>query len=142
MSKVYFSVPEANALIKKIRCDVDRLFELNEQLQMLDNTKIEFDNDSMESFLLEVELNKNFHEKNVELYTILGFIIREGCVVRDLEKMEIDFYSRHAGKEILLCWRPAEEQVLFWHYAGEDVSKRKSVKQLQEETIENLKKLI
>lgn len=142
MSKVYFSVAEANSLIKRIRPEVDRLFELNEQLQLLDNTKIEFDNDSMESFLLEVELNKNFHEKNVEMYTLLGFIIREGCVVRDLEKMEIDFYSRHAGKEILLCWRPLEEQVIFWHYIGEDVEKRKSIKQLQEENIENLKRLM
>lgn len=142
MSKVYFSVAEANALIKRIRSDIDRLFELNEQLQLLDNTKIEFDNDSMENFLLEVELNRNFHEKNVEMYTLLGYVIREGCVVRDLDKMEIDFYSRHDGKEILLCWRPLEEHVMFWHYLGEDVSKRKPIKQLQEENMQNLKKLI
>jgi len=69
-------------------------------------------------------------------------LIRQGCVLRDLDKMEIDFYSRHAGKEILLCWRPTEEQVLFWHYLGEDSSNRKSIKQLREETIENLKKLM
>lgn len=142
MSKIYFSIAQANELIKTIKPDVERLFELNEQLQFLDNTKIEFDNDSMENFLLEVELNKNFHEKNLEMYTLLGFLIRQGCVMRDLEKMEIDFYSRHAGKEILLCWRPNEEQVLFWHSLGEDISKRKSIKQLKEETIENLKKLM
>ncbi|MDD4128316.1 MAG: DUF2203 family protein [Candidatus ainarchaeum sp.] len=142
MSRIYFSIQEANTLIKRIKPQVDRLFELNEQLQLLDNTKIEFDEDSTENFLLEVELNKNFHEKNVELYTLLGDLIREGCVVRDLEKMEIDFYSKHNKKEILLCWRPLEEQILFWHYLGEDVEKRKSIKQLQEEKIENLKKLV
>jgi len=142
MSKIYLSIAQANELIQKIKPDVERLFELNEQLQFLDNTKIEFDNDSMENFLLEVELNKNFHEKNLEMYTLLGFLIREGCVMRDLEKMEIDFYSRHAGKEILLCWRPTEGQILFWHALGEDVSKRKPIKQLKEEAIENLKKLM
>jgi hypothetical protein len=142
MSKIYFSISQVNELIKTIKPDVERLFELNEQLQFLDNTKIEFDNDSMENFLLEVELNKNFHEKNLEMYTLLGFLIRQGCVMRDLDKMEIDFYSRHSGKEILLCWRPNEEQVLFWHVLGEDISKRKPIKQLKEETIENLKKLM
>ncbi len=142
MSKIYLSVAQANELIQRIKPDVERLFELNEQLQLLDNTKIEFDNDSMENFLLEVELNKNFHEKNLEMYTLLGFLIRQGCVMRDLEKMELDFYSRHSGKEILLCWKPIEEQILFWHYLNEDATNRKPVKQLQEETIENLKKLM
>lgn len=142
MSKIYLSIAQANELIQRIKPDVERLFELNEQLQLLDNTKIEFDNDSMENFLLEVELNKNFHEKNLEMYTLLGFLIRQGCVMRDLEKMEIDFYSRHSGKEILLCWRPTEEHVMFWHYLNEDASNRKSIKQLQQETIENLKKLM
>ena len=142
MSKLYFSVAQANELILRIKPDVERLFELNEQLQFLDNTKIEFDNDSMENFLLEVELNKNFHEKNLEMYTLLGFLIRQGCVMRDLDKMEIDFYSRHSGNEILLCWRPMESQILSWHNLGEDISKRKPIKQLQEERIENLKKLM
>ncbi len=142
MSKMYLSVLQANELIQKIKPDVERLFELNEQLHFLDNTKIEFDNDSVENFLLEVELNKNFHEKNLELYTLLGFLIRQGCVMRDLDKMEIDFYSRHVGKDILLCWRPNEEQILFWHFLGDDMSKRKAIKQLREEMSENLKKLI
>ena len=56
--------------------------------------------------------------------------------------MEIDFYSRYNGKEILLCWKPTEEQILFWHALGDDATKRQSVKKLQEEKIENLKKLM
>ena len=142
MTRVYFSVQEANDLIKKIKPQVDKLFELNEQLHLLDNTKIESDDDSTKSFLLEVELNKNFYEKNVELYTLLGDLIEQGCIVRDLDKMEINFYSKHDKKEILLCWKPSEEQILYWHYLGEDPEKKKSVKQLREEKIDALKKLV
>lgn len=142
MSRVYFSIQEVNSLIKKIKPQVDKMFELNEELHLLDNTKIEFDEDSMENFLLEVELTKNFHEKNVELYALLGSLIKEGCIVRDLDKTEIDFYSKHNSREILLCWRPLEEEVLYWHYLEEDVSKRKPIKQLREEKIDLLKKLV
>jgi hypothetical protein len=141
MAKIYFSLGQANELIKKIRREVERLVELNEQLSLLDNTKIEFDEENMENFLLEVELNKNFHEKNLELYSVLGFLIRQGCVIRDLEKMEIDFYSKLENQEILFCWVPKEEKIGFWHYPNEDVSMRKPVKQIEDAYFEKLKKM-
>ena len=141
MVKIYFSLKQANELVKKIRPEVERLAELNEQLAMLDNTKIEFDEENMENFLLEVELNKNFHEKNIELYTLIGMLIRQGCVIRDLDKMEIDFYSKHETKEILFCWLPGEESVKYWHYPNEDISKRKSVKMVEDAYFEQLKRM-
>ncbi len=141
MPRIYFSLKQANELLKKLRPEVERVSELNEQLQMLDNTKIEFDEDNVENFLLEVELNKNFHEKNVELYSLLGFLIRQGCVVRDLDKMEIDLYSKFNDKEILFCWRPIEDSISFWHYSGEDMSKRKPIKQVEEAYFEQLRRM-
>lgn len=141
MSKIYFSLKEANEFIKKIRPEVEKLAELNEQLSMLDNTKIEFDDDSMENFLLEVELNKNFHERNIEMYNLLGDLIRKGCVMRDLEKMEIDFYSKFGDKEILFCWKLGEETIDFWHNKNEDLDKRKSVKEIKDAYFEKLEKM-
>lgn len=141
MTRIYFSLKEANEFIKKMRMDIERLQEINEQLSLLDNTKIEFDEDNVENFLLEVELNKNFHEKNVELYSLLGFLIRQGCIVRDIEKMEIDFYSKLEDKEILFCWRPTEQAISFWHYPGEEIEKRKPIKQIEEAYLEKLKKM-
>ncbi|VVB76293.1 Uncharacterised protein [uncultured archaeon] len=141
MPKIYFSLRQANELVKRIRKDVELLSDLNEQLSMLDNTKIEFDDDSLENFLLEVELNRHFHEKNVEMYSLLGSLIRQGCVVRDLEKMEIDFYSKHSEKEIVLCWRPSEEHVMFWHYPKEGLEKRRSVKELEDAYLAKLDRM-
>ena len=141
MSKIYFSLREANEFIKKIRPEDERLGELNEQLSLLDNTKIEFDEENMENFLLEVELNRNFHEKNVEMYSLLGILIRQGCVIRDLEKMEIDFYSKQDNKEILFCWRPTEDSIKFWHYPNEDLEKRKSIREIEDAYLEKLNKM-
>jgi hypothetical protein len=141
MVKVYFSLKEANELIKKIRPEVERVSQLNEELTLIDNTKIEFDDDSMENFLLEIELNKNFHEKNLELYSLMGYLIRQGCVMRELEKMEIDFYSNFGGKEILFCWTPNEAGVNFWHEVGEDLTKRRPVSQIEDAYFEQLKKM-
>jgi len=141
MSRVYFSLSQANEMIKKLKPEVERVSQLNEELTLIDNTKIEFDDDSMENFLLEIELNKNFHEKNLELYSLLGYLIRQGCVMRELEKMEIDFYSKFEGKEILFCWRVGEESVKYWHYPGEGMEKRKEVSRIQESYFEQLKKM-
>jgi len=141
MAKIYFSLGQANELIKKVRREIERLEELNEQLALLDNTKIEFDEENMENFLLEVELNKNFHEKNLEMYSLIGFLIRQGCVIRDLDKMEIDFYSKLEDKEILFCWRPVEEKIQFWHYPNEDILKRRPVKQVEDAYFEKLKRM-
>jgi len=141
MSRVYFSLKQANELIKKIRLEVERVQQLNEELTLIDNTKIEFDDDSMENFLLEIELNKNFHEKNIELYSLLGYLIKQGCIMRELEKMEIDFYSKFEGKEILFCWTPNEESIKYWHSYGETMDKRKPIAQIEDSYFEQLKKM-
>ncbi|MFA5126231.1 MAG: DUF2203 family protein [archaeon] len=141
MVKIYFSLGQANEMVKKVRGEVERLEELNEQLALLDNTKIEFDEENMENFLLEVELNKNFHEKNLEMYSIIGFLIRQGCIIRDLDKMEIDFYSKLENKEILFCWSPKEGKIQFWHFPNEDLSKRRPVKQIEDAYFEQLKRM-
>ncbi len=141
MSKVYFSLQEANEMIKRITKDVERLVQLRDEVSVLDNTKIEFDEDSVENVLLEVELNKSFHEKSFELYSILGLLIRRGCIIKDLDELEIDFYSRLGDREILFCWMPGEKTISFWHEPGQNKNKRRSIKLIENSYIENLKRL-
>lgn len=141
MPRMYFSLKQANEMVNRIRNEVERIIQLNEELKMLDETKIEFDDENMESYLLEVELNKNFHEKNVQLYSLIGTLIRQGCMVRDLDKMEIDLYSKLEDKEIILCWQPGEETIKHWHYPNENMDKRKPAKLIEEAYFEKLKKM-
>jgi len=141
MAKVYFSLKQANELIRKIRLDVEKLLMLDEQLRMLDSTKLEFDDESTEHYLMQVELNKNFHQKNLEFYSLLGELIQKGCVIRDVEETEIDFYSEFCGKEILFCWSPTDEKIMYWHYPKEDKEKRKPITEIESKYYERLHKL-
>jgi len=142
MAKIYFSLQQANELVKKIVQDVERLSQLKDELELIDNTRIVFDEHNMESLLLEVELNKNFHEKNIELYSLLGYLIRKGCVIRSLDNgIEIDFYSKLMDRDIFLCWAPKEEQILFWHELKEQKGNRKPVRLLESDYFERLKSL-
>jgi len=141
MPKIYFSLHEANELVKKIKPELERIIQLTEELELLDNTKIILDEVSVENLMLEVELNKNFHEKNLELYSTLGLLIRKGCVIRDINDIELDFYFRFNDRDIFLCWTPHDNAVKHWHETGENKSKRKSVKLLERTNFEKLERL-
>ena len=141
MGNIYFSLREANREIKRIRRDVAKIQQLCEELDLIDNTKIEFDEESVNSLLLEVELNKSFHEKNLELYEIIGRLIKEGCIIRNIEKMEIDFYSKFENRDIMLCWKPSEEKIQYWHEAFEANKNRNPVALVEKKYFQKLEEL-
>ena len=103
--------------------------------------QIEFDNKSIENMLLEIELNKSFHEKNLEMYSLIGDLIRKGCIIKELKNMEIDLYSRLNKKEIAFCWKVGDEKILFWHNLNQNCEKRQPIKIVERDYMEELKKL-
>ena len=42
-------------------------------------------------------------------------IHRRGCLVKDLERGLVDFYSLTGDRLIFLCWQLGETQVSHWH---------------------------
>jgi len=141
MPMIYFSLQEANELLPKIKSSVERIVQLRDEIELLDNTQIEFDKKSIENMILEIELNKSFHEKNLEMYSIIGSLIKQGCIIKTLTTMEIDLYSRLNNKEIAFCWRPQDEKILFWHSLTENCEKRQPIKIIERNYLEELKKL-
>jgi len=138
---IYFSLQEANELIQRIKPGVERIIQLRDEIELLDNTQIEFDNKSIENMLLEIELNKSFHEKNLEMYSLIGDLIRKGCIIKELKNMEIDLYSRLNKKEIAFCWKVGDEKILFWHNLNQNCEKRQPIKIVERDYMEELKKL-
>lgn len=141
MPMIYFSLQEANELVQKIKPTVERIVQLRDEIDLLDNTKIEIDSKSIENMVLEIELNKSFHEKNLEMYSLIGGLIRHGCIIRELTTMEIDFYSRFNKREIAFCWRPEDDKILHWHFLNEDCEKRQPIKIIERNYLEKLKEL-
>ncbi len=138
MSKVYFSLHEANEMVPKIKGKINRIMQLRDELELLDNTKIEFDEEKLENYLLEVELNKNFHEKSLELYSLLGELIKQGCVVRKLDNLEVDFYSSLDNRDIVFCWQPGEGRINYWHLPHEGSNVRRPIKEIEKKYLEKL----
>ena len=66
MSKVYYSIAKANSLIPKIKKSIEKIEKLRDEIFLIDNTKILFDELSPSSLLLEIELNKIFTKKTSE----------------------------------------------------------------------------
>jgi hypothetical protein len=48
-----------------------------------------------------------------------------GVQVKDVEEGLLDFPARHAGRDVLLCWKVGEPEVAFWHGADEGFAGRK-----------------
>ena len=38
-----------------------------------------------------------------------------GIVVKDVDSGLVDFLARRRGKEVYICWRYGEEELVYWH---------------------------
>jgi hypothetical protein len=139
--RVYFSLREANDMVQKIREKIERISQLMEELDLLDNTKIEFENEDVKKLMLEVELNKNFHSKNLEMYNILGELIEEGCIIRNLEEIDVCFYSKLNEKDINFCWKPEHNKIQYWRYVNENFKTKRNIKEIEKQYYEKLNTL-
>jgi hypothetical protein len=48
-----------------------------------------------------------------------------GVQVKDLDEGLVDFPARHAGRDVLLCWKVGEPDVAYWHGVEEGFAGRK-----------------
>jgi hypothetical protein len=60
-----------------------------------------------------------------ELARTVDDIAELGVQVKDLDEGLVDFPALHSGETVLLCWRLGEEEVGFWHSAGEGFAGRR-----------------
>ena len=50
-----------------------------------------------------------------------------GCEVKGIREGLIDFPSLREGREVYLCWRMPEKEILFWHDVNAGFSGRKPI---------------
>lgn len=113
MSKKYFTVEEANALIPELNDWVPRLQELYALMNkgfpdiQKARAKAEYSGGSIHGAnYLKVALKANQITKNLE---------KKGCVLKGIEMGLVDFPSIRDGKEVYLCWKIPESEIRFWH---------------------------
>ena len=135
--KKYFTLEDAEKVLPELQEGLKKLIRLKRSLTLLDSVEIEFEDYHYEHNLLSLRLNKKYHKLSFDFYKYLETLEEKGCVIKDLDSGLVDFYSRHQGKDILLCWKYGERNIRFWHETDCGYSERKPISTLKNQTKTN-----
>jgi len=112
-SKKLFTLDEANSLIPQLLNWVPEIQKLstsmNRDFPDIRNAreKAKWNGGSVEgSEYLNVVMKYNHLTRKIE---------SAGCEIKGIREGLVDFPSIREGREVYLCWRMPEKEILFWH---------------------------
>jgi hypothetical protein len=118
---ILFTVEEANRLAAEIRPAMERLVRARREYSRVDEraTVLALATSGAD----EANPDRIEHDRLVERRRALGEDIargvgriqRRGCVLKDLDRGLVDFYSLAGDRLIFLCWQVDEPEVTHWH---------------------------
>lgn len=113
MSKKYFTLEEANALLPKITPLVADLVQRRAKVSRL-STEV---GPLMADFYNNVggvvfsEMTQDFAAIEERIDQIQAY----GCYLKDINTGLLDFLSLRHGREVFLCWRYGEPRIAYYH---------------------------
>jgi hypothetical protein len=130
----YFTVPEAQALLPRLRETLDALRRTRDEA-MLKKTQIDMlwkRLDAGEAVLGAVgEEQQRLDALAARLAAIARDVEETGCILRDVDAGLVDFPARvRGGRTVFLCWRLGEPEIAYWHGTGEGFAGRKPLAEL------------
>ena len=127
--KKYFTVEEANKalpLVKAIVGDIVRQFhtvsELRQRLSALTDTHRRPTSDPYSEELAQSQAELEAEEEKLEVF--IDELSKLGVELKGPDGL-CDFYSIMDGREVYLCWRLGEPEVMHWHELNAGVAGRK-----------------
>ena len=130
MAKKFLTLREARALLPLVEDSMERMLKLRDALALLDSVNSVYEDNyyTLQEYIVrsrrKLKLLYKFYKELAELMT-------QGAIVKDLESGLVDFCSHHKGKEIMLCWKLGEEDIMYWHNADEGFTNRQSIEALK-----------
>lgn len=124
-SKKLFTLDEANAFVPQLLDLVPRIqklsISLNNDFPDIKNAreKAKWNGGSDQG----VDYLNAVLKYNDLMYRIEGM----GCEVKGIREGLVDFPSLREGREVYLCWRMPEKEILFWHDLNTGFSGRKPI---------------
>ncbi|MBT3923255.1 MAG: DUF2203 domain-containing protein [Nitrospina sp.] len=124
-SKKLFTLDEANAFVPQLLDLVPRIqklsISLNNDFPDIKNAreKAKWNGGSDQG----VDYLNAVLKYNDLMHRIEGM----GCEVKGIREGLVDFPSLREGKEVYLCWRMPEKEILFWHDLNTGFSGRKPI---------------
>ena len=124
-SKKLFTLDEANAFVPQLLDLVPRIqklsVSLNNDFSDIKNAreKAKWNGGSDQG----VDYLNAVLKYNDLMHRIEGM----GCEVKGIREGLVDFPSLREGREVYLCWRMPEKEILFWHHLNTGFSGRKPI---------------
>ena len=125
----YFSVEEANRtlpLVKAIVTDIVHQFrvvnDLKQRLAAVLNERRRPASDPYSEELAQTQAELEAEEE--KLANFIDELTKLGVYLKGPDGL-CDFYSLYEGREVYLCWRLGEPQVMHWHELDAGVAGRK-----------------
>ena len=124
-SKKLFTLDEANTFVPQLLDLVPKIQKLSASLNnnfpdiknARDKAKWNGGSDQGVDYLNAVLKHNDLMSKIEEM----------GCEVKGIRDGLIDFPSLREGREVYLCWRMPEKEILFWHDLNAGFAGRKSI---------------
>jgi hypothetical protein len=126
----YFTPAEANAALAEVRPFAEKLVGHRRTLERTERERAEIaaqiaGNGGAIDASQVAALEKRAERARVGIARCVNGIHGVGAIVKDLEQGLVDFPARHAGEDVLLCWRVGEPEVEYWHGLDEGFAGRK-----------------
>jgi len=130
----YFTLPEAQALLPRLREVLDALRRTRDEAAL---KKTQIDSlwqrlEAGETVLGAIGREQTQMDALVSRLTAISEDVDTiGCVLRDVDAGLVDFPARvRGGRTVFLCWRLGEPEIAFWHGTNEGFAGRKPLAQL------------
>ncbi|HIJ51219.1 MAG TPA: DUF2203 domain-containing protein [Nitrospinae bacterium] len=124
-TKKLFTLDEANAFVPQLLDIVPRIqklsVSLNNDFPDIKNArdKAKWNGGS--------EQGVDYLNAVVKYNDLMEKVEAVGCEVKGIREGLIDFPSLREGREVYLCWRMPEKEILFWHDLNTGFSGRKPI---------------
>ncbi len=127
----FFTVEEAERLIGFIETTFERIKRNKQQFLWLQEEiailKLIVQCGSDDKNADAVQLNeKTIKYKTVsrEIEKDIATIEETGCILRDVDKALVDFFSIQTGTVVFLCWKKGEDSIKYWHSIHDGIAGR------------------
>ncbi|MEM7330457.1 MAG: DUF2203 domain-containing protein [Chloroflexota bacterium] len=125
MPSKYFTVDEANAVLKQVEPLVAQLVEKQAQISTAAQaiqpllTNIQDGVASQETSNLVITFS--------EIEALISKIQAYGCIVKNANVGLLDFLADFNGRDIYLCWKHGEDKISFYHDIHDGFNGRKPI---------------
>lgn len=120
IKEVEVNLPSVKRLLQEIQ-------DLHRTLNLLDDVEIEATDEDYDVLRSITKFNKAFHRLSYEFFKKIDMIECMGGIVKDIDEGLIDFFCKFEDREVFLCWKQGEDDLLHWHELDDNYENRKKI---------------